>query len=359
MKKCAIITDTHWGVRNNSLIFLELMSHYWKTEFFPYLVENGIKTIIHGGDLVENRSAANYRMLRYLKESFSDLLVVHGITMHIIPGNHDIFYRHDVEINAPQELFNDHPNVIVHTKPEDVQIEGTSFLLVPWISPKNEAACFEAIAASKSDYCLGHFEIEGAKMFRSSVSEHGLPADKFKHFKKVFSGHFHHPNVLSNIHYLGATFHTTWQCYGDRRGFNVLDTSTGEHTLIENPLCLFERIYYDDVDGFDAPDLEVLQRELSGRIVELVVTNKTDQAAFKRFRDDLDQVDVVDLTVVDRYLLKNTEQPVDVNSIDSSTSPVDVVVNFMLDSSKCAEVDIRAELNSAYEAAVDLMVEGE
>ena len=51
--KIALITDTHWGVRNDSSTFIEYYRKFYNETFFPYLKENDISTIIHLGDIVD------------------------------------------------------------------------------------------------------------------------------------------------------------------------------------------------------------------------------------------------------------------------------------------------------------------
>ena len=45
--KIAILNDTHCGVRNSSDIFLNYQERFYSEVFFPYLLENDIKQIIH------------------------------------------------------------------------------------------------------------------------------------------------------------------------------------------------------------------------------------------------------------------------------------------------------------------------
>lgn len=172
--KTIIISDTHWGCRNNSLIFLELMKFYYVNIFFPYLKENGIDQIIHAGDIVDNRSSANYRMLAYMNDYFFDLLKEYDITMHYIPGNHDIFYRNDITLNAIEELYSEHPKVKIYSKPTDIQIGNASILMLPWIAQNNYDECMKAIEDSESEYCIGHLEIAGAKHYLNDSNEYRL-----------------------------------------------------------------------------------------------------------------------------------------------------------------------------------------
>ena len=43
--KIAIITDTHFGARNDSVQFDEYFYQFYEGQFFPYLQKNNIKTV--------------------------------------------------------------------------------------------------------------------------------------------------------------------------------------------------------------------------------------------------------------------------------------------------------------------------
>ena len=58
--KYALITDTHFGVRNDSQILLEYQKKFYDEIFFPYLDKNDIKHIVHLGDLVDRRKSINF-----------------------------------------------------------------------------------------------------------------------------------------------------------------------------------------------------------------------------------------------------------------------------------------------------------
>ena len=49
--KIAIITDTHFGARNDSVQFDEYFYQFYEGQFFPYLQKNNIKTVLHLGDV--------------------------------------------------------------------------------------------------------------------------------------------------------------------------------------------------------------------------------------------------------------------------------------------------------------------
>ena len=64
--KIALITDTHFGARNDSLAFNEYFYKFWEDIFFPYLDEHNIKTVIHLGDLMDRRKFVSYKIANHL-----------------------------------------------------------------------------------------------------------------------------------------------------------------------------------------------------------------------------------------------------------------------------------------------------
>jgi len=87
--KIAILNDTHAGIRNSSDIFMEYQERFYSEIFFPYLLENNIKQILHLGDYYDNRKTVNFKALAHNRKIFLEKLRKYGITMDIIPGNHD------------------------------------------------------------------------------------------------------------------------------------------------------------------------------------------------------------------------------------------------------------------------------
>ena len=79
--KVAIITDTHFGARNDSQHFDSYFRKFYDEVFFPYLDQTGIKTLLHLGDVFDRRKYINFNTLRSCKEYFFEQLKVRGIDM--------------------------------------------------------------------------------------------------------------------------------------------------------------------------------------------------------------------------------------------------------------------------------------
>ena len=91
--KIALITDTHAGSRNDSLIFAEYFRKFYENIFFPTLKERRITDVIHLGDMFDRRKFINYRTLNSWKGMFFDPLKEMGGNVKIIIGNHDSFFK--------------------------------------------------------------------------------------------------------------------------------------------------------------------------------------------------------------------------------------------------------------------------
>jgi DNA repair exonuclease SbcCD nuclease subunit len=297
--KVAIINDTHAGIRNSSDIFLDNAEKFYSDVFFPYLLENGIRRIIHLGDVFDNRKFINFRALNRFRKSFLTKLREHGIHMHVLPGNHDTFYKNTNELNSLKELLGHYMGeVTIHMEPTVIDLGGMKFGLVPWICQENEVKCMHFLQNAKCDILGGHFEIAGFDMMRGVKNEHGMNSSVFSRYEMVLSGHFHTKSTQDNIHYLGSQMEFTWSDAHDPKHFHVIDTDTRELTAIRNPHTLFERIHYDDSKH------DYLHYNLDGvddKFVKVVVINKTDSFAFDRFIDRLQNRQLHELKIAENF----------------------------------------------------------
>jgi len=216
MKLC-ILNDTHCGTRNSSDIFLDNAEKFYSDVLFPYLLEHNIKHIVHLGDYYDNRKFINFRALNRNRNHFLKPLRENGITMDIICGNHDTYYKNTNELNSLKELLGHYMNEVnILHEPTVMDYDGFKMGLVPWISADNESASLDFIANAKCDWLGGHFDIEGYEMMKGRKCEHGLKPAIFKRFEKVLSGHFHTKSMQGNIEYLGSQMEFFWNDAHDK-----------------------------------------------------------------------------------------------------------------------------------------------
>ena len=278
--KVAIITDQHFGARNDSIAFLDFFEKFYENTFFPTIDSAGIDTVLILGDTFDRRKYINFYALDRAKKMFFDKLEERGIRIHMLAGNHDTYYKNTNEVNSPDLLLVEYGNIDVISKPETIVIDGTSICMIPWICSENYQETLDHIKNTKAEICMGHLEITGFAMYRGMESHDGLAKETFEKFDLVFSGHYHHRSSDQHIHYLGNPYELTWQDYNDPRGFHLFDLDTRELTFVQNSYRMFERLEYNDKDT-DPVDLDAL--ELEQKYVKLVVVNKTDFYKFDKF----------------------------------------------------------------------------
>ena len=304
--KVAVITDTHWGARNDNAAFLEYFKMFYENVFFPTLDERGIKHVLHLGDLTDRRKYINYVTAKSLEEHFMVPLNERDITLDVIAGNHDTYYKNTNEINSLRQLYGQtrFDNINIHWKDcHDVKFEdGCHVLMVPWICQDNHDVIMTQLKETKAQIVMGHFEIAGYEMMKGQLCDHGLNRETFKKFDAVYSGHFHHPSTHSNITYLGAPYEMNWSDYDGKRGFHIFDTETREMEFIPNPYRMFHKIVYDDVDMTIEDVAQLDTSDLTNTFIKVIVKNKGNPYIFDLFLDRLQQSNAADIKVVEDHM---------------------------------------------------------
>ena len=327
--KIALITDTHWGIRNDNVAFHDKTKKFLDDVFFPTLHSNGINHVVHLGDIVDRRKYVNFLTAKRLREDFLVPLENNKITLDIIAGNHDVYYKNTNEVNALEEIINGrYCNINIYTQATTVtQEDGTSILYVPWINDENRAATLKEIHDTKSQIVLGHLELEGFQMYRGAISSHGDSPDVFGRFDLVCSGHYHHKSTSGNIHYLGSHCQFTWSDHADPRGFHILDTKTKELEFVENPYIMFEKVFYDDVGNYIEEAKNFDFSDLKEKIIKVVVKNKTNPYFFDQFIEKIEKSGPYSVQVVEDHLNLGLED--DNSIVNEAESTVEIFKKYI------------------------------
>ncbi len=294
--KIALITDTHYGVRNDSPVFLENQREFYTKVFFPYLKKNKIKDVIHLGDVFDRRKYVNFNTLNEVRSFVFDELEKREINMHMFVGNHDCYFKNTNNVNSVELLLEEYDNLVIVDEPTEVMYDDVPLMLCPWINNENYKDTIKTLNKSDADVLLGHFEINGFMMHRDTAEcKAGMNQDVFKNFNLVFSGHFHEPSTNGHIWYLGAPTEYTWADHDCRRGFNIFDTETMELEHIRNPHSMFYRIFLDselDIETFD-------YEQLRHKIIRIIVGSDVDPKVVETFMHNVNDVSPHDMEIID------------------------------------------------------------
>lgn len=303
----ALITDQHLDGRKGSIAFWEYFNKFYDEVFFPTLKERGITTVIDLGDTFDNRKNIDYNVWARIRRNYFDRLADNNISVHMILGNHCVYYKNTNEINAPDLLLDTYDNIQIYSQPETVMIEGTKILMLPWINAQNYEETMRWIKDTSAEIAMGHLELNGFEVTPGMLHEGGMDPDIFFKFKQVFSGHFHHKSTRGNITYLGNPYQMFWNDYKDPRGFHLYEPKSNKLQFIKNPYEIFKKIYYDD-----SQSQEINPEEYSNTYVKVVVEQKTDFFKFEKLIESLYNANVLDLKIIETMVEKD-KKDVDIN----------------------------------------------
>jgi hypothetical protein len=324
MTRIACLTDTHFSARKSSRHLHDYFELFYKNIFFPTLEEQGVEIVVHMGDAFDNRKSIDFWGLDWTRRVVLEPL--RKYETHMIVGNHDIFLRNSTEINAPELLLKDYPNIKTYSSPTNTKVGGIDMTFIPWICSENYDETLKVIKKSKAKIAMGHLELQGFRVNKHLImEEHGLDPNIFTKFQKVFSGHYHTRSDNGRIFYLGNPYEMYWTDVNDTRGFHIFDTETLEHTPINNPYKLFYNIYYEDTPHqmFDVT-------EYANKIVKVIVRKKSKQKEFDKFIDKLYKVGIQDLKIVENFDIQENEEFV----IDEEENTISIL-NRYIDESEC------------------------
>lgn len=314
--KVAIITDTHIGARNDSTAFAAYFKDFYDNHFFPYIDEHEITTVCHLGDIVDRRKYINFTSARNLTEMMIKPLHDRGIDTHMLIGNHDTYFKNTNEINSMRELYGNskYDNIkFYYDLPEAIDFDGCKVLMTPWICSGNFEESMNIISKTNAEVLFGHLEIKGFEMHKGAVNiDHGFDRTVFDRFDVVLSGHFHHRSTSGNISYLGSPYEITWSDYNDPRGFHVFDTDTRTLEFIPNPLKMFHKIHYSDVDKIMEQVVNHDFDQYTNTYVKVIVGEKTNPYWFDMFIDKLEKANPHHVQIVEDHLNLDIESDDDI-----------------------------------------------
>jgi len=297
-----VITDQHFGVRNDSLIFLERYRQFYSQIVIPTIDKMGITEVLCLGDTFDKRKTINFNSLDAAKEMWFDPLRDRGVTMNMLIGNHDIYFKNTLKVNAPELLLQDYGNINIIDVPGDYSIGGRDMCCIPWVCDESRDTTRDAIETSAADICVGHLELSGFEAIPGIVMSHGDDSAPYDKFDMVLSGHYHLKSKKKNIQYLGNPNQLYWNDYGQKKGFHILNTNDLALSFTHNPYEVFHKIFYsettiDDIKGLD----------FTNTYVKLIVDDKTDQAKFDQTIRYIQCAGVADLKIIEdnTYILED------------------------------------------------------
>lgn len=233
--KLILISDIHFGVRNDSAEWLDNMSSYFANFFIPLLrskVNEGVAVCILG-DLFDNRQSINIDTMNIASGIIRQIAELAPV--YIMAGNHDMSRRSDSSLNS-LVIVKGIPNVVVidsyssvHWKTSSGSSRRVGFIPYTGIYSKET----EAVSKSNEDYIFLHTEVLGAifdsgKPIKDGAVTTASPA------KRIFSGHIHKRQELGKFTYIGSPYHLRRSDVGDLKGIYILNIDDDTLEFVPN-----------------------------------------------------------------------------------------------------------------------------
>lgn len=294
----ALVGDVHLGIKNGNHIFHDYLTEKIEHMLFE-ISKTNITDVYWLGDFFDNRRALPVNIINWCMTTFPDLLSKYQLTAHIIAGNHDTYYLTTNKFSS-LDIFNGFNNINIYKSPVTID----NITLVPWINKENITETIELLKSTdKNNYVLGHFELNGFKMYQNSiVYNNGIDLSILSKFKHVYSGHFHHQSNIDNIDYIGslATLTRSDIFDIDKKGWINLNIGENTHILNVNKSSIFKEYCYSN-------DLNLMNIELHNKHVDFIIEEnyEVDEVAYQKFKQELSNHKILSYKINDYRLIND------------------------------------------------------
>lgn len=281
----ALITDTHFGIKDGDEDWLNSMKTFFIKEFIPYLKKHKIKDIIHLGDLFDDREHTDNKIFTAVYELFEEFLK--DFNVYCIVGNHDSYYNSRIDVSITKFL-NKFSNVTLIDKNTVIEFDKRKILLCPWQADWEKFAEDITNNYKDVDTLMGHLPVTGFLLNNKVASHKGVsPNLFFDNFKWSFSGHYHTRSEQvkngSYIIYIGNTYHLTRHDIGDDRGFTILNTDTMDRKYINTTKTIkFLKVEYPN---------KIDPKDIKGNIIDIHVRydDNYDEKEFAKYINKIEE----------------------------------------------------------------------
>ena len=264
-----MISDLHFGVRANSIEWLENHLKFFYEFYLPYLKENYQEgdVLFVLGDWFDNRQLLDINVMNKSIDLIFDIADI--LPVYFMTGNHDIYKKNDTDVNS-LAAFRFIPNVTIFEDPLIIKNNNSSILVLPWVGNGEREEAYAK--ANKTDYIFAHTDIAGFKYDNGFSIKKGARLQRLPGVKRLFSGHIHKRQEHKGSIYIGSPYSTKRSDIGNKKGIYMLDPANDKVFFTPNPISpIFQRIPLEDLMEMT---LERAYKALENNYTDIIVPDK-------------------------------------------------------------------------------------
>ena len=235
-----LFTDTHFGVKQNSITWLESQMSFIDNELIPGIKKlrkenpNEHLRLIHLGDVFDSRSSISPMVGMRVRMKFLDLRNLVD-DFYIVAGNHDFYSPNSDEIESLSLVFKDCDINLVIDKV--VMIDGDMF--IPWYKFKEMDQVRNLIDKVRSTHIKIHNVYTHADIFgEDRVQVRNI---------RLFSGHIHIPRIEGNMYNLGSCYALNFADANHDRCWYVIDSNDEVKAIPNRSSIRFWRLKNEEI----------------------------------------------------------------------------------------------------------------
>lgn len=322
------ISDVHFGIKNGSIEWVNIIKEYFENFFIPILKrqkEIGRNVgVVFAGDFFDNRQSLDINVMNVALDIMTKISSESN-HVYMMVGNHDIYKRSGTEITSLR-IFSDFKNVTIIYDTMELFIKNNkSFFLVSWIGDIKEESKIIRENKDKYDYVVMHTELSGMTYDNNRPILNGVNIDISDDTCKILSGHIHKRQESKKGMYFGSPYHMSRSDIGNEKGiyvFTVVGDDIKKDFIENNYSPKYLRVKFSDY-GRNAENWKDV---VNNNYVDIVFTEDDSNIVnINKFVDE-----------IQKYSPRNIEliierKPVDINNtqkvIDEDGNEIDISVN--------------------------------
>lgn len=271
-------------------------------EVAMYCINNGIKHLIIGGDILHGKSIiyaiAQEIMLQFFQE------YGHAIKFWVIDGNHDLSGKGQTVVSALRPLENINEvnwirfNQTYHLKSADILFVPYSYNLP------------QIVKDHKAKILISHFGLNEGVLNSglSIISDIGMK-ELVGRYELVLLGHYHKPQELItkdiSIYYAGSPIQLDWGEKDDEKRFLVVDTDSMDIQSI--PFTKYKKFIELELKASNVEDVlkAVKDAKDAGNHIKVIMKEKVDLSGIEC---DFNIIDKTEYDITDRGITSSMSQ---------------------------------------------------